>query len=210
MSSDKHNPREGAETEAPPNPEGDAKDASSPVRKREVATERFPIVGIGASAGGLEAPAALLRRIDIDSLAVVVVQHLSPDHESLLSILLARASSMRVLTAEDQMRVEPNHIYVIPPNADLSIRDGVLRLNRPVGSTRGVQLPIDYFFRSLAEDRGPLAIGVVLSGTGSDGTFGLRAIKEAGGVTFAQEPASAKYDGMPRSALESGAADFCM
>ena len=110
------------------------------------------------------------------------------------------------------MQVEPNNVYVIPPNADLAILEGVLHVMTPprAAAPHGPHLPVDYFFRSLADDQGTRAIGVVLSGTGTDGTFGLHAIKETGGITFAQDPATAKYDGMPRSALESGWADFCL
>ncbi len=173
---------------------------------------KFFIVGVGASAGGLEALNQLLKRLVHDTMAIVVVQHLAPTHESVLPALLARASNTKVLAVEDGMRVEPNRVYVIPPNADLAILQGVLHLMTPgVRPTEhAVRLPIDYFFRSLAQDQGPRSIGIVLSGTGTDGTFGLRAIKEAGGITFAQDPTSAKYDGMPRSAFDSGWADFCL
>ncbi len=167
-------------------------------------------MGVGASAGGLEALTAFLKGLSLDSMAIVIVQHLAPKHESLLPTLLSRGSEAKVSAVEDGMRVEPGRIYVIPPNADLAILQGVLHLMRPIGATHGPHLPIDYFFRSLAEDQGSRSIGVVLSGTGSDGTFGLQAIKEAGGITFAQEPASAKYDGMPRSAIDSGWADFTL
>ena len=169
----------------------------------------FFIVGVGASAGGLDALGALLRRLTLDGMAVVIVQHLAPQHESMLPALLSRASKSVVLAAEDGLRVQPGRIYVIPPNADLAILHGVLQLMPPTVSA-GIHLPVDYFMRSLAEDQGGHAIGVVLSGTGSDGTFGLKAIKEAGGITFAQELSSAKYDGMPRHAIEAGFADFTL
>jgi two-component system, chemotaxis family, CheB/CheR fusion protein len=124
---------------------------------------------------------------------------------------LSRASHYKVLAAEDGMRVAANHVYVIPPNVDLAILRGVLHtMPLPAQRARGPHLPIDYFFRSLAEDQGSRAIGVVLSGTGSDGTFGLKAVKAAGGITFAQDPSSAKFEGMPRSAIESGWADFAL
>jgi len=168
----------------------------------------FAIVGVGASAGGLEALGALFQHFILDSAAFVVVQHLAPDHESILTELLARSSKMRVLTAENGMKTQPGHIYVIPPNADLALLHGVLHL-LPLQGQRP-HLPIDSFFRSLAEDWGSRAIGVILSGTGTDGTLGLRSIKAAGGITFVQEPSSAKYEGMPRSALDSGSADFCL
>jgi two-component system CheB/CheR fusion protein len=171
----------------------------------------FFIVGVGASAGGLEALTAFLKTLALDSMAIVIVQHLAPKHESLLPTLLSRWSESKVTSVEDGMPVEPGRIYVIPPNADLAILQGVLHLMAPPSEgTRGPHLPIDYFFRSLAEDQGSRSIGIVLSGTGSDGTFGLQAIKEAGGITFAQEPTSAKYDGMPRSAIDSGWADFTL
>ena len=173
---------------------------------------KFFIVGVGASAGGLEALSALLSSVKLDDMAFVVVQHLAPRHDSLLPALLARATSTAVVAAEDGMHVEPNKVYVIPPNSDLAILEGVLHVMTPPRTAipHGPHLPIDYFFRSLAADQGTRSIGIVLSGTGTDGTFGLRAIKETGGITFAQDPASAKYDGMPRSALESGWSDFCL
>ncbi len=169
---------------------------------------KFFIVGIGASAGGLEALESLLKHLQLDGMAFVVVQHLAPQQESVLPTLLSRASHLSVHAARDGVRVEPNNIYVIPPNADLAILDGVLHLMTP--PAHGIRLPVDYFFRSLAQDQGSRSIGVVLSGAGSDGTFGLKAIKEAGGITLVQDPESAKYDGMPRSAIDSGWADFCL
>lgn len=169
----------------------------------------FFIVGIGASAGGLEALSALLSHITIDGAAFVVVQHLAPNQKSMLTELLGRASCLRVVTAEDGMAVQPNNIYVTPPNAELALLNSILHVFTPEATARP-RLSIDAFFRSLAEDQGANAVGVVLSGTGTDGTFGLSAIKAAGGITFVQEPSTAKFDGMPRSALESGAADFCL
>jgi two-component system CheB/CheR fusion protein len=172
----------------------------------------FFIVGIGASAGGLEALTALLSNIKLDCMAFVVVQHLAPKHESFLPALLSRTSNIKVLAAADGTQVEPNKVYVIPPNSDLAILQGVLHVMSPprTATPHGPHLPVDYFFRSLAADQGTRSIGIVLSGTGSDGTFGLKAIKEAGGITFAQDPSTAKYDGMPRNAMESGWSDFCL
>ena len=170
---------------------------------------RFFIVGIGASAGGLEALGELMRHVPVDGMAFIVVQHLAPDHESILSQLLARSSRMQVLTAADGATIEPNRVYVIPPNANLAVMHGVIRI-MALSTGYGPRLPVDYMFRSLAEDQGPSAIGIVLSGTGTDGTLGLKAIKAAGGFTFVQDPATAKYDGMPRSALATGAADYCL
>ena len=161
------------------------------------------VVGIGASAGGLEALEELVKGIEEINAAIVVVQHLSPRHASALTQLLARSSKLEIATALDGAPLQPNHIYVIPPNADLSIMNGILHITTPAGG-QSPHFAIDYFFRSLAEDQGPCAIGIILSGTGTDGTFGLTAIKAAGGITFVQDPASAKYDGMPRSALASG------
>ncbi len=166
------------------------------------------VVGIGASAGGLEALAELIRHVPRDHMTFIVIQHLSPDHESMLPQLLGRSSKLEVIAATDGAVLQANRIYVNPPNADLAVLNGVIQLITP--QPPGPRLPIDFMFRSLAEDCGHRAIGIVLSGTGSDGTFGLQAIKAVGGITFVQEPTSAKYDGMPRSALASGAADFCM
>ena len=165
------------------------------------------IVGIGASAGGLEALELFLGQAPADSgLAFVIVQHLDPTHKGMLAELLQRTTPMPVLQVTDRLRVKPDSVYVIPPNKDMSILHGVLHLLDPV-APRGLRLPIDFFFRSLADDQHERSIGVILSGMGSDGTLGLRAIKERAGVAFVQEPASAKFDGMPRSAAEAGLAD---
>jgi two-component system CheB/CheR fusion protein len=169
----------------------------------------FLVVGIGASAGGLDALNELFRNVPPDGLAFIVVQHLAPDHESILAQLLARSAHMPVATAVDGVAIEPGHIYVIPPNVELAVLHGVIRILATTG-TRGPRLPVDYLFRSLAEDHGRAAVGIVLSGTGTDGTLGLEAIKAAGGYTFAQDPSTAKYDGMPRSALTNGAADYSL
>lgn len=166
------------------------------------------VVGIGASAGGLEALASLIASLTLDSMSFVVIQHLSPDHESALPTLLSRSSSVvSVVAATDGTLLQANHVYVIPPNANLGILDGRMQVISPPALPHP-RLPIDFFFRSLAADQGARAIGVVLSGTGSDGTLGLKSIREAGGLTFAQDPASARYDGMPRAALDSGWVDF--
>ena len=168
----------------------------------------FPIVGIGASAGGLDAFKRFFTGMPADSgMAFVLVQHLDPNHASLTADLLARHTSMRVVEARDQMPVEMNHVYMIPPNKYLSIHDNVLQLSEPV-LRRGLRMPIDNFFRSLAEAHEERAIGIVLSGTGSDGTLGVKAIKGAGGVTLAQIPETAQYNGMPRSAVATGLVDY--
>jgi two-component system CheB/CheR fusion protein len=164
----------------------------------------FPVVGLGASAGGLEAFEAFFRHVPTDiGMAFVLVSHLDPSHESILSEIVQRTTALPVVEVTDQLTVKPNCIYVIPPNRDLTIFHGALQLSVPE-APRGQRMPIDAFFRSLAEDQGEQAMGVVLSGTGSDGSLGLRAILGAGGTTFAQDPATAKYDGMPASAIRSG------
>jgi len=167
----------------------------------------FPVVGIGSSAGGLEALELFLRSVPNHcGMAYVIVQHMDPTRKGMLVDLLARATPMKVYQAKDGMKVEPDCIYVIPPAKDLSIEQGVLHLLTPA-LPRGLRLPIDTFFRSLANDRRNGSIGVILSGMGSDGTQGLAAIKEQGGAGFVQEPASAKFDAMPLSAIDAGLAD---
>ena len=172
----------------------------------------FPVVGIGASAGGLDAFKKLLKAIPDDSgMAYVLVQHLDPKHESLLADLLQKVTNIPVLEIADDMRVEPNHIYVIPSNKMMVANDGVLQLTaRPIKIKNERNLPIDLFFTSLAEVYQSHAIGVVLSGTATDGTFGLKAIKDHGGITFAQDEESAAYDGMPNSAVHAGVVDFIL
>lgn len=167
----------------------------------------FPIVGIGASAGGLEALELFLRNIPAESgMAFVIIQHLDPTHKGIMVELLQRATAMKVVQVKDRTRVQPDCVYVIPPNKDMSILHRVLHLLAPA-APRGLRLPIDFFFRSLADDSEERSIGVILSGMGTDGTMGLKAIKEKAGVVFVQEPASAKFDGMPRSAIDAGLAD---
>lgn len=170
-------------------------------------TPDFPVVGIGASAGGLEALKQFFTAMPPDTgLAFVLVQHLDPDHESLMADLLAKYTAMPVNQAVDGLAVEPDHVYVIPPKHYLSISGGVLHLSPPT-ERRGMRMPIDHFLRSLAEDCAEKAICVILSGTGSDGSLGLREIKGHGGMTIVQEPSTAQYDGMPHSALATGLAD---
>ena len=168
------------------------------------------IVGVGASAGGLEAFEQFLAALPADTgMGFVLVQHLAPHHESILRELLSKTTSMPVIEVREGITVQPNHVYVIPPNATMSIMDGVLHLS-PLGEERGQRMPIDIFFRSLAEDQQGRAIGVVLSGTASDGTVGLHAIKSLGGVTFAQDDNTAKYNAMPRNAVAGGSVDFVL
>jgi two-component system CheB/CheR fusion protein len=168
----------------------------------------FPVVGIGASAGGLEALKDVLRFLPGDTgMAYVLVQHLDPHYESLLSDLLARATAMPVHEAQAGMAVEANHVYVIAPNTDMTLAQNVLHLTSRT-EVDGQHLSIDTFLRSLAQNRGTQAIGGVLSGMATDGTFGLQAIKAEGGMTFAQDPSTAQFDGMPHSAIATGGVDF--
>jgi two-component system CheB/CheR fusion protein len=178
----------------------------------------FPIVGIGASAGGLAAFEAFFSGMPADTegfgqlaagpgMAFVLVQHLAPDHKSILSDLIQRYTRMQVFEVEDGMVVQPNCAYIIPPGRDMAFLNGALQLLEPA-APRGHRLPIDFFFRSLAQDQRERAIGIVLSGTGSDGTLGVRAIKGEGGMVMVQNPASTEYDGMPCSAIATGLVDY--
>jgi two-component system CheB/CheR fusion protein len=170
----------------------------------------FPVVGIGASAGGFEAFKQLLEHLPTDTgMAFVFVQQFDPTHESILTELLSRSTRMQVNEVENGMSVKPDHVYVIPSNCNMAITGGLLHL-LPREDVRGRHRPIDYFLRTLAADQGHRAIGVILSGTASDGTLGLEAIKAEGGITFAQDFKSAKYDGMPHSAITVGHVDFIL
>ncbi len=184
------------------------RNGSTPPLEENSGPPVVPVVGMGASAGGLNALEGLLPAIPVDSgLAYVIVQHLDPDHESSLAALLRRLAPIPVSLIHDETPVEPNNLYVIPPNASLTLVDDRLHLAPPL-EHRGQRTPIDGFFISLAEARGEKAAGIILSGSGSDGTLGLRAIKEHGGLTIAQE--GAEYDGMMRSAVRSGMVDFVL
>ncbi len=168
------------------------------------------IVGVGASAGGLEALQEFFKAVPMSTgIGFVVIQHLSPDYKSLMDELLARYTKLRILKAKDGMLVEPDTIYLIPPRNNLSIFHGKLMLEDQ-GVRSGIILPIDIFFRSLAKDVEKNAIGIILSGTGSDGTLGTRAIKEAGGMVMAQDEHTAKFDGMPRSSISTGLVDYIL
>jgi len=172
----------------------------------------FPIVGIGASAGGLAAFEAFFSGMPAHTdsgMAFVLVQHLAPDHKSLLVELVKRYTRMQVFEVEDGMRVLPNCTYIIPPNRDMALLNGTLQLLEPVAQ-RGQRLSVDFFFRSLAQDQRERAMCVVLSGSGSDGTQGVRAIKAEGGMAMAQNPDSTEYDGMPRSAIGTGLIDYTL
>jgi two-component system CheB/CheR fusion protein len=181
----------------------------SPVEKSPPA---FPVVGIGASAGGLAAFEAFfsgLPAVTEPGMAFVLVQHLAPDHKSLLTDLIRRCTRMQVFEVDDGMVVQRNCVYIIPPNHDMAFLNGTLHLLEP-SAPRGQRLPIDFFFRSLAHDQCECAIGIVLSGTGSDGTLGVRAIKGEGGMVMAQTPESCDFDGMPRSVIATGLTDYVL
>ena len=170
----------------------------------------FPIVGIGASAGGLAAFEAFFSGMPKDvepGMAFVLVQHLAPDHKSILTDLIRRYTRMQVFEVEDGVVVQANCAYIIPPNRDMAFINGVLQLMEPF-APRGQRMPIDFFFQSLAHDQHERAICIVLSGTGSDGTLGIRAIKSEGGMVMVQNPESTEYDGMPRSAIATGLVDY--
>jgi two-component system CheB/CheR fusion protein len=170
----------------------------------------FPVVGIGASAGGLEALTRLIGALpEKPGLALVIILHLDPHHESQLVKILGAQGSLRVADAIDGTRIQPNYAYVIQPNTDVALTDGTLSVTRrPV--ERRPHYPVDHFLRSLAAVEGPRAVGVILSGTGSDGTLGLCEIKAAGGVTFAQDEQTAQHAGMPQSAAAAGAVDLML
>ena len=178
--------------------------------EQPAAASGFPIVGIGASAGGLAAFEAFFSGMPVDTdpgIAFVLVQHLDPNHKSMLTDIIRRYTRMQVFEVQDGVTVKPNCVYIIPPNSDLAFLNGGLQLIEPVAA-RTQRLPIDFFFCSLAQDQHERAIGVVLSGTGSDGTLGAREIKGKGGLVLAQKPESAQYDGMPRSVIATGMVDF--
>jgi two-component system CheB/CheR fusion protein len=191
-------------------PESLRSDAEPADDQERPASSGVSVVGIGASAGGLEAFRLLLGSLPADTgFAIVLIQHLDPTHESSLRDILGRATTMPVREASDGLPVERNHVYVIPPNTALTIANRVLKLS-PRGQMAGPHMPIDHFLRSLAEDCRSRAVGVILSGAGSDGSLGLQAIKEAGGVTFAQEPATAEYASMPKMAEAATRVDFVL
>ena len=212
-SDSEHSPLSGSE----PGPQTGSDARSSTEQATDSLTQApcdrvFPIVGIGASAGGLSAFEAFFSAIprEIETgMAFVLVQHLSPDHKSILAELVKRYTRMRVREVEDGMVVEPDCAYIIPPSLDMALFKGRLHLLKPK-APHGLRLPIDFFFRSLAQDQHERPICVVLSGTGSDGTLGARAIKGEGGMVMAQEPKTAAYDGMPRSVIATGLTDFVL
>lgn len=177
---------------------------------RNTEATEFPIAGIGASAGGLEALRNLFRNMPSQTgIGFVLVQHLDPTHESLMADLLTKYTPIPVVQVTDGMEVARNRIHVIPPNTALTISNGVLHLSEPT-ARRGMRMPIDQFFISLAEDQQERSIGIVLSGTGTDGTSGVGMIKARGGMLIAQDPATAIYDGMPRSTIAAGHVDYVL
>lgn len=177
-------------------------------KNKELLKTQFPIVGMGASAGGLEAFEAFFKAMPSNSgMAFILISHLDPTHISILPELIQKKTTMKVSLIEDGMKVEPDRVYAIPPNKDVAILNGILNL-MDLPQPRGFNLPIDNFFKSLAQDQGANAICIILSGTGSDGTLGLKQIKGELGMGMVQDEKSAKYDGMPRSAIATGLADY--
>ena len=170
----------------------------------------FPVVGVGASAGGLDACRKLVGALPArNGMAFILIQHLDPTHESMMVDLLSGSTSMTVRQAAEGMLVERDHLYVIPPGTYLSVGEGVLHISQPQ-ARHGARLPFDFLLHSVAEDFGARAVCVILSGTGADGSLGLTAVKENGGLVIAQNPDEAGYDGMPRNAIQTGMVDFVL
>ena len=198
-------PTKRPKSKTPRKGDGKAAWSSSPRRQPD-----FLIAAVGASAGGVEAFTELLANLPADTgMAFVLIQHLHPKHESMLSDLLAKKCSMPVVEVTKGMRLEPNHVYVIPPNATMTVSDHSLQLQKR-DATGGTHMPVDLFMRSLAAEQGNCSIGVILSGLGSDGTLGMAEIQAHGGVTFAQDEGSARYDSMPRSVIDAGCVDYVL
>jgi two-component system CheB/CheR fusion protein len=171
---------------------------------------RFPVVGIGSSAGGLEALELFFSNLPpTTNMAFVIIQHLSPKHKSIMADILMKYTQMKVLQIEDNKEIKPNHVYLNPPDKNVIILNRRLHLTEPT-QTHGVNLPIDCFFKSLSEDQGEKAICIILSGTATDGTLGLKVVKGEGGMAMVQDPDSAKYAGMPSSAIATGLVDFIL
>jgi two-component system CheB/CheR fusion protein len=182
----------------------------STVRKSSIASNAHLVVGIGASAGGLEACKKLVAALPANSgISAILVQHLDPTHESLMVGLLAAQARFPVLQAIDGMPIERDHLYVIPPGVYLSVKDDALHLSQPQ-ARHGARLPFDFLLRSLAQSYGARAAAVILSGTGADGSEGLKSIKQSGGFVIAQDAKEAEYDGMPRSAIATGQVDLVL
>lgn len=205
----RHNPRiKSRQSAAKAAPRNDTTSLYTGARQSD--NDHFLVVGLGASAGGLEAVRKLLAALPTRTgFAFVLVQHLDPSHQSVLVDLLAHDASIRVLQAGDGMTIEPNVLYIISPHTYLSIRGGVLRVSELQGHNH-VHLPFDYFLNSLAEEYGERAVCIILSGTGSDGSIGSRAVSEKGGLVVAQDPAEATFDGMPQSAILTGTVNLVL
>src|SRR5436190_947166 len=183
---------------------------SPPRRGSVLGHDNFPVVGLGASAGGLDAARRLLTGLPPSTgMAFILIQNLDPTHASMMVDLLAGHTPMTVRQAADGMPLERDHVYLIPPGTYLSIRGSALRLSEPQ-ERHGARLPFDFLLRSLAEEFGERAVCVILSGTGGDGSLGLKAVKEKGGLVIVQDPDDAEYDGMPRSAIMAGAVDLVL
>ena len=194
----------------PPSVRADAASTKPQRAKGSPEPPVFTVVGIGASAGGLDAFKGFFTAVPNDTdMVFVLVQHLDPTHVSLTAELLGKQTAMPVVQVTDEVQVEPNHVYVIPPNRYLTISGQRLHLTEPI-ERRGVRVPIDFFFRSLANEQQERAIGIILSGTGTDGTLGVREIKAAGGMVMVQTPETAQFDGMPSSAIGTGVVDYVL
>src|SRR5271170_7721921 len=181
---------------------------SSPMRRSPPGNNHFPVVGLGASAGGLDAFRRLLSVLPADTgMAFILIQHLDPTHASMMVDLLASHTKKKVQQAQNRMPLECANVYVIPPGTYLSVKGGTFQLSEP-RERHGARLPFDFFLHSLAAEYGERAICVILSGTGADGSLGLKTIKENGGFVIVQDPDEAAYDGMPRSAILTGLVDF--
>ncbi|KHE91807.1 MAG: PAS domain-containing protein [Candidatus Scalindua rubra] len=179
-------------------------------KKKDVSHKLFPVVGIGASAGGLEALEGFFSNLpDQANISIVIIQHLAPKYKSIMGSLLKKYTGMKIFEIEDGLKVEPGSVYLNPPDKDVAMINGEFQLIEPL-EARAVRLPIDFFFRSLSEDLGKMSICIVLSGTGTDGTLGLKAIKGEGGMAMAQDEGQAKYDSMPRSAINTGLVDYIL
>ncbi len=190
-----------------------AKETNSNELMQEIKTKEgvsFSIVGIGASAGGLETLEAFLSKMPpAADVSFVIIQHLSPKHKSIMASLLGKFTRMPVKEIVDGTRIEPNHVYLNPPDKNVAIFNRTLHLMVPI-KVDVINMPIDFFFRSLSDDQKEKAIGIIVSGTASDGTMGIRAVKGEGGMVMVQDPDTAKYDGMPRSAIETDLVDFVL
>ena len=189
---------------------GRASRRSSPRRGSLLGHDSFPVVGLGASAGGLDAFRRLLAALPLGTgMPFILIQHLDPPHASMMVDLLAGRTPMKVQQAANRMSLERDQVYLVPPGTYLSIQGEVLRVSKP-RERHGARLPYDFFLRSLAKELGHRAICVILSGTGGDGSLGLKAVQEKGGLVIAQDPDEAEYDGMPRSAIMTGAVDLVL